>query len=99
MWQPLLYQLYTELQAKELCRKMPCADILAVIGGLTVAFYLLKLTWRCWCGFREFVLSAKWQVDLRAYGQWAGKAEDISYITIQNVRMPALQGLGSGVTY
>ncbi|XP_006802253.1 very-long-chain 3-oxoacyl-CoA reductase-B [Neolamprologus brichardi] len=47
------------------------ADLLAIIGGTTVTFYLLKITWRCWCGFREFVLSSKWQVDLRTYGQWA----------------------------
>ncbi|XP_039474056.1 hydroxysteroid (20-beta) dehydrogenase 2 isoform X3 [Oreochromis aureus] len=50
---------------------MSFADLLAIVGGMTVAFYLLKLTWRCWCGFREFVLSSKWQVDLRTYGQWA----------------------------
>uniref|UniRef100_A0A3Q4HV18 Hydroxysteroid (20-beta) dehydrogenase 2 n=1 Tax=Neolamprologus brichardi TaxID=32507 RepID=A0A3Q4HV18_NEOBR len=46
---------------------------LSVYRRTTVTFYLLKITWRCWCGFREFVLSSKWQVDLRTYGQWAGK--------------------------
>ncbi|XP_070773385.1 hydroxysteroid (20-beta) dehydrogenase 2 [Enoplosus armatus] len=50
---------------------MPFTDILAVFGGFTVVFHLLKLTWRCWCGFRQFVLSKFWQVDLRTYGQWA----------------------------
>lgn len=68
--------LYSELEAKELCNKMSFADLLAIIGGMTVAFYLLKLTWRCWCGFREFVLSSKWQVDLRTYGRWAGKVKE-----------------------
>ncbi|KAM4726239.1 hydroxysteroid (20-beta) dehydrogenase 2 [Anableps anableps] len=46
-------------------------DALALFGGLTVALCLLKFTWKCWCGFRQFVLSEKWQVDMRAYGQWA----------------------------
>uniref|UniRef100_A0A3Q3AQM8 Hydroxysteroid (20-beta) dehydrogenase 2 n=1 Tax=Kryptolebias marmoratus TaxID=37003 RepID=A0A3Q3AQM8_KRYMA len=46
-------------------------DVLAFFGGLAVAFYLLKLTWRCWCGLREFVLSEHWQVDFRTYGRWA----------------------------
>uniref|UniRef100_A0A667ZMG9 Hydroxysteroid (20-beta) dehydrogenase 2 n=1 Tax=Myripristis murdjan TaxID=586833 RepID=A0A667ZMG9_9TELE len=44
---------------------------LAIVGGFTVFFHLLKLTWRCWCGFKAFVLSEVWQVDLKIYGQWA----------------------------
>ncbi|XP_076024380.1 hydroxysteroid (20-beta) dehydrogenase 2 isoform X2 [Genypterus blacodes] len=44
---------------------------LATIGALTLVLHLLKLTWRCWCGFREFFLSEIWQVDLKSYGQWA----------------------------
>ncbi|XP_070700135.1 hydroxysteroid (20-beta) dehydrogenase 2 [Pempheris klunzingeri] len=50
---------------------MSLTDILAIVGGFTFGFHLLKLAWRCWCGFREFVLSEVWQVDLRTYGQWA----------------------------
>ncbi|XP_045895856.1 hydroxysteroid (20-beta) dehydrogenase 2 isoform X3 [Micropterus dolomieu] len=50
---------------------MSFSDMLAILGGFTVVFHLLKLVWRCWCGFREFVLSELWQVDLRTYGQWA----------------------------
>ncbi|XP_038564949.1 hydroxysteroid (20-beta) dehydrogenase 2 [Micropterus salmoides] len=50
---------------------MSFSDVLAILGGFTVVFHLLKLVWRCWCGFREFVLSELWQVDLRTYGQWA----------------------------
>ncbi|XP_076606922.1 hydroxysteroid (20-beta) dehydrogenase 2 [Chaetodon auriga] len=50
---------------------MSYTDVLAVIGGFTVVFHLLKLAWRCWCGFREYVLSKLWQVDLRTYGKWA----------------------------
>ncbi|KAM6907136.1 hydroxysteroid (20-beta) dehydrogenase 2 [Xenentodon cancila] len=50
---------------------MSFTDIMTIFGGLTAAFYLLKLTWSCWCGFKEFFLSEYWRVDLRAYGQWA----------------------------
>ncbi|XP_069572577.1 hydroxysteroid (20-beta) dehydrogenase 2 [Brachyistius frenatus] len=50
---------------------MSSTDLLVIVGGFTVVFYLLKLTLRVWCGFREFVLSEHWQVDLRTYGQWA----------------------------
>ncbi|KAG7484836.1 hypothetical protein MATL_G00053720 [Megalops atlanticus] len=44
---------------------------LVVIGGFTVLFYLFKFSWKCWCGFRAYVLSEYWQTDLRTYGQWA----------------------------
>ncbi|XP_053187086.1 hydroxysteroid (20-beta) dehydrogenase 2 [Scomber japonicus] len=44
---------------------------LAIVGGLTVVFHLLKLAWRSWCGLREFILSKFWRVNLRTYGQWA----------------------------
>lgn len=54
---------------------MSSADILAMVGGLTVVFHLLKLVWRFCCGFREFVLSEVWQVDLRTYGKWAGNVK------------------------
>uniref|UniRef100_G3QAP5 Hydroxysteroid (20-beta) dehydrogenase 2 n=1 Tax=Gasterosteus aculeatus aculeatus TaxID=481459 RepID=G3QAP5_GASAC len=50
---------------------MSFTDKLAVIGGFTVVFQLLRLAWRCWCGFRQFVLSELWHVDLKTYGQWA----------------------------
>ncbi|XP_056140328.1 hydroxysteroid (20-beta) dehydrogenase 2 [Lampris incognitus] len=50
---------------------MTLSGTLTAIGGLTVLFLLLKLAWRCWCGFRTFVLSEVWQVDLKTYGQWA----------------------------
>nr|XP_046266026.1 hydroxysteroid (20-beta) dehydrogenase 2 [Scatophagus argus] len=50
---------------------MSFTDVLAITGGFTVVFHLLKLAWRCWCGFRQFVLSELWQVDIRAYGKWA----------------------------
>lgn len=59
---------------------------LAIVGGFTVAFHLLTLAWRCWCGFREFVLSEFWQVDLRTYGQWAGKVKErVVYVLFQVV--------------
>ncbi|XP_024122089.1 hydroxysteroid (20-beta) dehydrogenase 2 [Oryzias melastigma] len=45
--------------------------VLAVFGGITIVFYLLKFTWKCWDGFKEFVLSEHWQVDLKKYGGWA----------------------------
>ncbi|XP_037322775.2 hydroxysteroid (20-beta) dehydrogenase 2 isoform X2 [Pungitius pungitius] len=50
---------------------MSFTEQLAIIGGLTVVFQLLRLAWRCWCGFRQFVLSELWRVDLKTYGQWA----------------------------
>ncbi|KAM4547572.1 hydroxysteroid (20-beta) dehydrogenase 2 [Fundulus diaphanus] len=59
------------LLTQELYRKTSLTDTLAVFGGLTVALCLLRFTWRCWCGFRQFFLSEQWQVDLRKYGQWA----------------------------
>uniref|UniRef100_A0A3Q3MP70 Hydroxysteroid (20-beta) dehydrogenase 2 n=1 Tax=Mastacembelus armatus TaxID=205130 RepID=A0A3Q3MP70_9TELE len=57
--------------SQKLCCKMSFSDVLATIGGLTVAFYLLKLSWTCCCGLREYFLSKLWQVNLRRYGQWA----------------------------
>ncbi|MEQ2302526.1 hypothetical protein AMECASPLE_007630 [Ameca splendens] len=59
------------LLAQELYCKTSLTDTLALFGGLMVAVCLLKFTWKCWCGLRQFVLSEQWQVDLRAYGQWA----------------------------
>ncbi|XP_044079706.1 hydroxysteroid (20-beta) dehydrogenase 2 isoform X3 [Siniperca chuatsi] len=50
---------------------MSFTDVLAIVGGFAVVFHLLKLAWRCWDGFKEFVLSEIWQVDLRTFGQWA----------------------------
>ncbi|XP_073335475.1 hydroxysteroid (20-beta) dehydrogenase 2 [Pagrus major] len=50
---------------------MSFTDALTIVGGFTVVFHLLKLAWKCWCGFREFILSERWQVDLRTYGKWA----------------------------
>uniref|UniRef100_A0A671Y4X8 Hydroxysteroid (20-beta) dehydrogenase 2 n=1 Tax=Sparus aurata TaxID=8175 RepID=A0A671Y4X8_SPAAU len=54
-----------------LCCKMSFTDALTIVGGFVVVFHLLRLAWRCWCGFREYILSERWQVDLRTYGQWA----------------------------
>ncbi|CAG02897.1 unnamed protein product [Tetraodon nigroviridis] len=50
---------------------MTSVGLLAFIGGLIGVCQLVKLVWRCWCGFRQFVLSALWQVDLRSFGKWA----------------------------
>ncbi|XP_060941441.1 hydroxysteroid (20-beta) dehydrogenase 2 [Limanda limanda] len=47
------------------------SEVLTIVGGLTVVFHLLRLTWRCWRGLREFVLAEVWHMDLRTYGQWA----------------------------
>ncbi|XP_062262367.1 hydroxysteroid (20-beta) dehydrogenase 2 [Platichthys flesus] len=47
------------------------SEVLTIIGGLTVVFHLLRLTWRCWRGLREFVLAEVWHMDLRTYGRWA----------------------------
>ncbi|XP_033834168.2 hydroxysteroid (20-beta) dehydrogenase 2 [Periophthalmus magnuspinnatus] len=50
---------------------MQLSDTLALVGGLSVLWNLLRLLWRCWRGFRQYILSQFWQVDLRGYGQWA----------------------------
>ncbi|KAG7223242.1 hypothetical protein INR49_015598 [Caranx melampygus] len=50
---------------------MSFPEVLTIIGGFIAIFHLLRLAWRCWCGFREFVLSELWRVDLRRYGRWA----------------------------
>ncbi|XP_047463231.1 hydroxysteroid (20-beta) dehydrogenase 2 [Mugil cephalus] len=50
---------------------MSYTDALAIVGGFIVIFFLMKITWRSWCGFREYVLSELWRVDLRKHGQWA----------------------------
>uniref|UniRef100_A0A3Q2D485 Hydroxysteroid (20-beta) dehydrogenase 2 n=1 Tax=Cyprinodon variegatus TaxID=28743 RepID=A0A3Q2D485_CYPVA len=63
------------LLAQELYLKAVLTDTLALFGGLTVVFCLLKFTWKCWCGLRQFVLSEHWQQDLRTYGQWADLPE------------------------
>uniref|UniRef100_A0A672JUF0 Very-long-chain 3-oxoacyl-CoA reductase-like n=1 Tax=Salarias fasciatus TaxID=181472 RepID=A0A672JUF0_SALFA len=50
---------------------MSLHDLLATVGGFTVSFCLLRLLWKCWCLYSEFILSEHWQVDLRTYGKWA----------------------------
>ncbi|XP_019719786.1 hydroxysteroid (20-beta) dehydrogenase 2 [Hippocampus comes] len=50
---------------------MSLTDALVIIGGFTLVFYSMKAARKCYCGFREFILSQFWQVDLRTYGQWA----------------------------
>ncbi|XP_037126651.1 hydroxysteroid (20-beta) dehydrogenase 2 isoform X1 [Syngnathus acus] len=51
--------------------KMAWSDALMIIGGFTLIFYSIKAAWKCYQGFKEFILSEFWQVDLRTYGQWA----------------------------
>ncbi|XP_062844879.1 hydroxysteroid (20-beta) dehydrogenase 2 [Trichomycterus rosablanca] len=46
-------------------------SVLTVLGGITALYYLLNWSWRCWQGFRVYLLSKIWQTDLRQYGQWA----------------------------
>ncbi|XP_019941105.2 hydroxysteroid (20-beta) dehydrogenase 2 [Paralichthys olivaceus] len=50
---------------------MSFSEVLTIIGGLTVVFQLLSMTWRCWRGLRQFVLAEVWHMDLRTNGQWA----------------------------
>ncbi|XP_018960136.2 hydroxysteroid (20-beta) dehydrogenase 2 [Cyprinus carpio] len=45
--------------------------VLCSIGSVTVVYYLLRWSWRCWHGFKVYVLSEIWQTNLRTYGQWA----------------------------
>lgn len=82
---------------------MSFTDKLAVIGGFTVVFQLLRLAWRCWCGFRQFVLSELWHVDLKTYGQWAGNVKEnrrydvlqVAFVAKQNVDSARFTGLRS----
>lgn len=64
---------------QKFCCKMSFTDVLAMIGGIIVVFYLLKLFWTCWRGLQQYVLSEIWKVDLRTYGQWAGKIKENIY--------------------
>lgn len=48
-------------------------SLVLVVGYITLLYYLLNWSWKCWCGFKVYIQSEFWQVDLRAYGQWAGK--------------------------
>lgn len=59
-------------------------SVLAIVGGLTVLYHLLKLAWSCCCGLGEFVLSAVWQVDLTTYGKWAGTVETLSKLDFKD---------------
>ncbi|XP_023198461.1 testosterone 17-beta-dehydrogenase 3-like [Xiphophorus maculatus] len=55
----------------EFSRKTLLTDVLALFGLFILVLCLLKFTWKCCCGFRQYVLSSLCQADLRAYGQWA----------------------------
>ncbi|XP_031428377.1 hydroxysteroid (20-beta) dehydrogenase 2 [Clupea harengus] len=46
-------------------------SLVLVVGYITLLYYLLNWSWKCWCGFKVYIQSEFWQVDLRAYGQWA----------------------------
>ncbi|XP_067261911.1 hydroxysteroid (20-beta) dehydrogenase 2 [Chanodichthys erythropterus] len=45
--------------------------VLCCIGFVTAVYYLLRLSWQCWHGFKAYMISEIWQTDLRKYGQWA----------------------------
>ncbi|KAJ7996031.1 hypothetical protein DPEC_G00232860 [Dallia pectoralis] len=47
------------------------AMVVEFIGGVTVIYYILSVSWKCWCGFKVYLLSKLWQADLKAYGRWA----------------------------
>ncbi|XP_014824743.1 PREDICTED: very-long-chain 3-oxoacyl-CoA reductase-like isoform X1 [Poecilia mexicana] len=59
------------LLALDFPHKALVINVLTALGGLTLSLNLLKLTWKCCCGFRQYVLSSLCQANLRAYGQWA----------------------------
>ncbi|XP_061658869.1 hydroxysteroid (20-beta) dehydrogenase 2 isoform X1 [Syngnathoides biaculeatus] len=70
-------------------KKMHWTDALIIFGGLTFILYSAKLAWKCCRGFREFILSEFWRVDLRTYGQWAGTATTLA-VALLNL-FPAFQ--------
>ncbi|MBN3299490.1 DHB12 reductase, partial [Amia calva] len=45
--------------------------VLAAIGALTLAVWLVRFGWGCWVGIRSYILSQYWSTDLRRYGRWA----------------------------
>ncbi|XP_054899724.1 hydroxysteroid (20-beta) dehydrogenase 2 [Poeciliopsis prolifica] len=55
----------------EFSSKTLLTDVLVLFGLLILALCLLKLTWTCCCGFRQYVLSSLCQANLTKYGQWA----------------------------
>lgn len=94
----LLLRSPSSLLRPEFCCKMTSVGLLAFIGGLVGVWQLVKLVWRCWCGFRQFVLSACWQVDLRSYGKWAGKPDICTNLItgiVRNVKCGPLTRLPS----
>lgn len=62
---------------------MSVTVVLAIVGGIIVVFYLLKLFWTCWHGLQEYFLSEIWKVDLRRYGQWAGKVRENIFCVLE----------------
>ncbi|PWA22711.1 hypothetical protein CCH79_00002004, partial [Gambusia affinis] len=67
----LFHILLKMLLALDFPYKALVIDVLAVFGGVTVFLHLLKFTWKCCRGFRQYILSSICQANLRAYGQWA----------------------------
>lgn len=59
--------------------KMSVVELLTITGGLVVLYHLLALAWKCWRGLRQFVFSKFWQVDLKAYGKWAGEEQNVFF--------------------
>lgn len=92
----LFLRFLQSLLRPELCCRMASAGLVAFIGGLIGVCQLVKLVWKCWCGFRQFVLSAFWQVDLRSYGEWAGKTgTSLIKAIIMNLKCNPLMSLPS----
>lgn len=75
----MLFALMETYSWTTLCHaaKMSLTDALVIVGGFTLLFHFMKAARKCYCGFREFILSEFWQVDLRTYGQWAGKVQNL----------------------
>ncbi|XP_062392360.1 hydroxysteroid (20-beta) dehydrogenase 2 [Sardina pilchardus] len=67
--------------------------LVCVVGCIALIYYLLKWSWKCWCGFRVYVLSEFWQTDLRVYGQWAVVTGATSGIGLAYARELAKRGL------
>ncbi|XP_076131209.1 hydroxysteroid (20-beta) dehydrogenase 2 [Alosa pseudoharengus] len=78
----------------ELTAKFPSAEKLVfVVGYITLISILLKWSWKCWCGFRVYVLSEFRQTDLRVYGQWAVVTGSTSGIGLAYASELARRGL------
>ena len=55
-------------------------DMLSYIGAVTASYIALKGVYHVWDILRVYVFSKLRHVDLKKYGDWAGKCSNVSLI-------------------